>query len=45
MERKRDFQKPEVVLHNFFIQLLQLTLFLILIQKFDQMPNFQPWLA
>ena len=34
-ERKYGFQEPGIVLHSFYVQILQINLFLILIGKFD----------
>jgi len=45
MGEKCDFQEPLVVLHHSMYKYYQLTLFLVLIGKFDQKLNFQPRLA
>jgi len=45
MVRKRNFQGMGVILRNFYDKYYQITLFLVLISKFDQKLNFQPWLA
>ena len=39
------FQKTGAVLHSFYVNYYWLNLFLVLIRKFDQKSNFQPWLA
>ena len=33
-----------MILHGFYVQLLLINLVLVLIGKFDQKSNFQPWL-
>jgi len=39
---KTGFQELGVVLHSFYIQLLQLFLFLVLVGKFDNSQTFSP---
>jgi len=39
---KFGFQEPGVVTHSFYVQLLLINLYLVLIVKSDQKPNFRP---